>query len=450
VREDTFTVADLTRGLARAVTRAFPDEIWVEGEIRDLSRSNRGHVYFSLVDPSPEADPSAPAPVLPVTLFASDREVVNRSLMRAGAPRMIDGIRVRVRGGVSFYGPRARVQLRMTSVDTEYTVGAYAAERARVLRSLLGAGLLERNRSLALPLVPLRVGLVTSEGSAAEADFLTELSASGFAFNVTAVDTRVQGPAAPATLMRALALAIAAEVQIICVVRGGGSQSDLAAFDDEGVARAIATAPVPVFTGIGHEVDEAIADRVAAATFKTPTACAAAVVSRVAAFDERLDMLGRAISANARSRLVRGERRLGDMTGRVRSHARGRLQRGTVRLDRSRGRLGALAGMAMDRQEYRVAAVAGRLRRTAPRRIDESARLVAARAAVVAAHDPQQVLARGWSIVRNEAGRLVRSVSDLGPGDTMTATLIDGAVVGRVERVQPQPQLELRGDVTDD
>ncbi len=447
MQEATFTVADLTRSAARAIARAFPDPVWVQGEIRDLSRSSRGHVYFSLVDPVAVSEPASVAAVVPVTLFASDREVVNRALMAAGAPRMTDGIRVRVRGTVSFYGPRAAVQLRMTSVDTDYTVGAYAAERARILRLLTSAGLLDRNRELAIPLVPLRVGLVTSAGSAAEADFLSELESSGFAFRVVAVDARVQGPTASVSLTSAISAAVASDVQLIAVVRGGGSQSDLAGFDDEDVARSIATAPVPVFTGIGHEVDEAIADRVAAATFKTPTACAAAIVGRVAAFDQGLDALGSAIAAGARSRLVRSARRLGDVTGRVRIGASGRLQRGTARLERNWGRLETVAEVAMERQEHRVAEVAGRLRRTAPRRVEESARLVAAKAAVLAAHDPRQVLARGWSIVRDEVGGLVRSVNDLETGDTMTATLADGEAIGRVESLRSRPQL--RGDNDD-
>jgi exodeoxyribonuclease VII large subunit len=145
--------------------------------------------------------------------------------------------------------------------------------------------------------------------------------------------------------------------------------------------------------------------------------------------------------------VVRSERRLGDVTGRVRIGALGRLQRGTARLERNWGRLETVAGVAMDRQEHRVAELAGRLRRTAPRRVDESARLVAAKAAVLAAHDPRQVLARGWSIVRDEAGGLVRSVNDLETGDTMTATLADGEAVGRVESLRSRPQL--RGDNDD-
>jgi exodeoxyribonuclease VII large subunit len=450
VSEETLTVANLTRGVARAIARAFPDDLWVEGEIRDLTRSNRGHVYFSLVDPVAAGDETAIAYRLPVTLFASDRRVVNRALMAADAPRMTDGVRVRVRGSLSLYGPRATLQLRMTSVDTEYTVGAYAAERARILAALNAEGLLERNRALPVPHVPLRIGLVTSAGSAAEADFVAELQASGFGFVVIAVDARVQGVAAAASLTKAISVAVAADVELIALVRGGGSQSDLVAFDDEAVARAVAGASVPIFTGIGHEIDEAIADRVAAATFKTPTACAAAIVSRVAAFAERLEMLQSRISVGARSRVDRRESRLADMSGRVHAAARIRIYRSSGRLERSQDRLQAAAATSVTRAERRVTATGERLRRTAPRRIDESVRLLAARAGVLAAHDPQRALARGWTILRDGDGRLVRTVSGLTVGDTMQATLRDGEVVGRVETIEPRTNAKPRGDAAND
>ena len=183
------------------MSRAFPDEIWVQGEIRDLSRASSGHVYFTLVDTEPEESPAA---VLPVTLFESDKAVVNRILSRSGAVRMTDGVEVRIRGRLSHYAARGTVQLRMTWIDTDFTLGRLAAERARLIASLTNRGLLERNRSLPIPLVPLRIGLVTSVGSAAHADFVDELERSGFAWKVRLFDARVQGADAVADVVRGL------------------------------------------------------------------------------------------------------------------------------------------------------------------------------------------------------------------------------------------------------
>src|SRR5690606_30731872 len=135
--------------------------------------------------------------------------------------------------------------------------------RAELLARLRAEGLLDRQAALALPPVPLRVGLVTSRGSAAEADFLDELARSGFAFHVIAVDVRVQGTGAPRAIARGIASAAARACDVLAVVRGGGARTDLAAFDQEVVARTIAACPTPVLTGVGHEIDRSVADEVA-------------------------------------------------------------------------------------------------------------------------------------------------------------------------------------------
>ncbi len=123
-------------------------------------------------------------PQLPVVLFAGDKEAVNRALMRVSAGRMVDGMQVRIRGMVGHQPGRGVVQLRMRWIDTDYTLGRLAAERRAVLEGLAAAGLLDRQGSLPLPVAPERIGLVTSVGSAAHADFLDELRRSGFGFVV--------------------------------------------------------------------------------------------------------------------------------------------------------------------------------------------------------------------------------------------------------------------------
>ena len=152
--------------------------------------------------------------------------------------------------------------------------------RAALLAKLAEEDLLRANADRPMPLVPLRVGLATSDGSAAEADFLDELRRSGFAFRVLRADTRVQGSDAPRSIASAIRMLATHRLDVLALVRGGGARTDLAAFDDEAVARAIAACPVPVVTGIGHEVDTSVADEVAHTAAKTPTACAQLLVAR--------------------------------------------------------------------------------------------------------------------------------------------------------------------------
>jgi exodeoxyribonuclease VII large subunit len=453
VQEPTFSVADLTAAIGRTLERAFPEDVWVRGEIRDLSRAPSGHVYFSLVDPSADLAGAAPA-VLPVTLFASDRDPVNWALRRAGAGRMRDGVEVRIRGRLGHYAPRGTVQLRMTWIDTDYTVGRLAAEKARVRRVLAAEGLLDRNASLPFPPLPQRVGLVTSEGSAAQADFIHELRSSGLGFTVVFADARVQGDEAERSLVAALRRLAVAEVDLVAVVRGGGSQTDLAAFDRETVARAVATMPVPVLAGIGHEVDETLVDLVAARVFKTPTACAVGIVAEVRATLSRLDLLGGRIVAASRSRVSRVERDLRAAAGRLQRGATGGIRRADRDAASAVERLGTAAPATLRRAEGRAvsvgariatsgrrsaAAAAGhvvarrrRMAATVPRALAAaSLRLDVARA-TVDGHDPARALARGWSLTRTRAGRLVRRVADVARGDIVTTTVADGAFESRV------------------
>src|SRR4051794_24967959 len=268
IEEPTMSVAELSTGIGAALTRAFADEVWVRGEVANLNRPPSGHVYFDLV-----GDGRA----LGVTLWASDKQVVNAVLRRAGgAVRMTDGTEVRIRVRVSWYAERGRVSLRMLSIDTAYTLGRLAEAREVVLRTLQAEGLLRQQANLTLPVVPLRVGLVTSDGSAAAHDFLRTLEASAHAWQVTVFDARVQGTAAERSILRALDAACRSDppFDAVCLVRCGGARTDLAAFDREAVARAIAGAAVVVWTGIGHEIDTTVADAVAHRYFRTPSACA--------------------------------------------------------------------------------------------------------------------------------------------------------------------------------
>ncbi len=377
-QEPTMTVAELNRAIGLVLGRAFPDEVWVQGEIANLSRPPSGHVYFDLI-----GDGSS----IGVTLWASDRQVVNAVLRRAGgAVRMTDGTEVRIRARISWWPERGRVSLRMLSIDTAYTLGRLAEARELLLQQLTREGVVDRQKALPLPLVPLRVGLITSAGSAAAADFVHTLELSGRAFDVVLVDARVQGIDAESSLLAAFeAFATRQPLpDVVCVVRGGGARTDLAAFDREAVARAIAACPRPVLTGIGHEIDTTIADVVAHASHKTPTACATALVERVAAFCARLD----------------------ERTGRLHRASHVALERASARLARTAERTRSASRAALATADARVEQAAVR----------------------AAALDPARVLARGWSITRTADGALVRAAGEVEPGTSLVTTVADGEV----------------------
>jgi exodeoxyribonuclease VII large subunit len=290
--EPTLRVGELAARLTRAVAAAFPGEVWVRGEVDGLKRpSTSGHVYFNLCERNSRRGPTS---TVSVALYRTDRLRVERDLRQWPSFRLDDGLEVRVRGRVQYgYG---RIQLVITAIDPVHTLGRLAADRERVLRALASEGLLEANRGLRLGPVPLHVAVVTRAGSAACEDVLSELRASAVGFRLSLVDAQVQGTAAVPSMLRALTVAVRLRPDVVLLVRGGGARTDLVTFDAEVVARTVCGLPVPVVTGIGHEVDWSVADEVAHVAFKTPTACAAGLVAEVRALAARGLRAGRTAS----------------------------------------------------------------------------------------------------------------------------------------------------------
>ncbi|UDY38073.1 exodeoxyribonuclease VII large subunit [Dermatobacter hominis] len=410
------------------LTHVFGEVVWVEGELTDISRSKAGHVYFRLVDPDDERGDANRAS-LSVTLFDSQRQLVNRFLRSQGDPiRMNDGIRVRIGGRLATYPARSTLQLVMDRIDPAFTLGLLGQERVRLLAALDEEGLLRQNAAVAVPVVPLHVGLVTSVGSAAHADALHELESSGVGFRVSTFDARTQGADAPASVVAALRTAAAHRVDVVLIVRGGGAATDLVAFDHEQVARAIAGAPVAVFTGIGHETDRTVADEVAHTAHKTPTAAAGALVRAVRDAERRVVDDWAAVRAGVAGRLVRAEHRLARVGHRAGATAVHRLDRRMDALDRDVQRVTAGARRRLAVAEAAVAAVGTRAEPSAARIVERASSRLDVLAANVAAADPARALRRGWSVTHTADGRLVRSPADVVAGDELVTRVAGGAV----------------------
>jgi exodeoxyribonuclease VII large subunit len=414
VDEPTLSVTELNLAIRDAVRDAFPREVWVKGELQGFNRSGPGHIYFQLVDKAGTGERVLSR--LDVALFRDDQPVVRRALRDVGL-KLENDVGVRIKGRVQFWPAGGRLQLVMNGIDPVFTVGGMAANRERVLKALAAEGLLRANGALPLPLVPLRVGLITSADSAAYHDFVHELETSRLAWRVCLADVRVQGSGAPKRLVWALRSLARQPVDVVVVVRGGGSRSDLAPFDSESVAREIAAMPVPVITGIGHEVDRSVADEAAHTACKTPTACAQTLVEQVRDFVADLDLVSRAITSRARARCALATRELGEHARRVRRSAPDVLVRAGARLERRQGRVEELgrhavreAGVTLDGAEARLRAL-----------------------------DPRRVLERGYSVTRDEHGRVLKRPDGLAAGDALTTELAGGKVSSRVETVDDTP-----------
>ena len=410
----TLSVEELSHLLKDGLATLFPEDLWVEGQVSNFHDARSGHAYFDLVEPS--AVPGrAVAAKLSVALFKGARIGVDHTLAAAGELALANDLQLRIRARLDFYPPSGRLQLIMNGVDPAFTLGRLAAERERLLHALADEGLLRANRANPIPVPPLRVGLVTSIGSAAHADFSEEISRSGFPFTVLERDARVQGDGSAVDLAEALHMVATHQPDVIALIRGGGSATDLAAFDAEVLARTIATLDVAVVTGIGHEVDRAVADEVAHTAFKTPTACAVAIVGQVAAFADAVADLQESIAQRAGASTARSTDLLDDLAQRTARSATAVLDRRADRLDDKVKRLRRSPLATLDRQAERLAGITNNLR----------------------ALDPARILARGWSITRLADGTLVRSVTDTAVGDTLVTHVAGGTVTSTVDGTEP-------------
>ena len=423
----TYGVAELADAINASMRRSFSDGVWVRGEISGLS--NRGpHTYFSLVE-----ETESGKAVLNVSLFAPMKRNLTPILKR-NRLELSNGMKVRIFGHLDFYGPTGRLGLKMAGIDPRFTLGELSIARDDVIRRLVAGGLLDRNKRRPLSPVPLRIGVVASVGTAAWHDFHNELVGSGIGFDLAVVDTRVQGDAAARMIAAAVAtLSRRHDLDVIVVIRGGGARNELATFDAEEIAVAIATSSVAVFTGLGHEVDRSVADEVAHTAWKTPTACAASLVDAVREYLSRSETAWRAIVSISERRIVGTTTDLSDRAHRIARRTHAAVERADERLNTRVDRLRNQAPAALLAADSKISLAGQRLIARPVPQLDAEAHRLDALEARVAAVDPAHLLARGWSITRRSDGRIVRSRADVQAGTLLETQLVDGRVTSRVE-----------------
>jgi exodeoxyribonuclease VII large subunit len=381
----SFSVGQFTEVLNHVLKASFDEGVWVEGEIQGLRKPNP-HAYFTLIE-----NIDGVKAQLNINLFAGPLRNVQAKLRQQGI-ELKDGLKVRLFGRVDFYGPNGKLSLKATDVDMQFSAGDVAAKREELLRVLMEKGVDKINKRIPVPLVPLRLGIISSSQAAGWADVQQHLTESGIGFTISFFDVRVQGDEAVPQIVAALnSLSRRDDIDLVMLMRGGGSKGDLAAFDDEQIAMAISKCSHPVFTGIGHEIDTSIADIVAHTANKTPTACAQSVIALVESFLSELSY--------------------------------------------SAGSLRSLTQTAVERARSRIAVSVERLRTRPRTALERQSQKLMMHAASVRLLDPVTTMARGWSITRDSSGNVVRSISDIKKGDTVVTALADGSITSTVEGV---------------
>ena len=432
-RRQVLTVTQLTTRIRLKLESAYPT-VWVEGELSNVRRWRTGHVYFTLKDGN-----------------AQLRGVMFRSAAHTLRFEPEDGLHVVARGRVTVYEPKGEYQLVAEHFEPA-GVGARQLAFDQLRQRLDREGLFAAERKRALPMLPRRIGIVTSLDGAALRDILTVLRRRFPTAQVVISPARVQGDGAAAELVGALnRLARVSRLDVVIVGRGGGSAEDLWAFNDERLARTIAACPAPVISAVGHETDVTIGDFVADIRAPTPSAAAEIVVARKVDLDGRVaratDRLVNAARDAARrrrdvveraraspgmaswpARIALRHRHVEELTDRLGDGARNLISERARQTRALRQRLDQLdVGVRLARVRAALALAAERLGGAAEGRAASGRRRLERVAAQLAALSPLAVLARGYAVCWNDdRTAIVRRPGDVRAGDTVRVTLHEG------------------------
>ncbi|UOG76139.1 exodeoxyribonuclease VII large subunit [Hymenobacter tibetensis] len=372
-------LAELLLRVKQSLSERFADSYWVVAEIADLTlpRFDGAHCYLTLTDQHQTGRGTQLKAQARATIWSQRYQQLAPVFEEHTGQPLRAGLKIMLRVQVKFH-EQYGLSLDVVALDPTYTVGELARQRLETLRKLAEKGLLERQRALPLALAPQRLAIISSPTAAGFQDFVQQLEESAYAFSLALFPASMQGEESPGSIRAALD-AIRKSRQhfdAVVVIRGGGSKTDLLAFDDYGLAAAIGAFPLPVLTGIGHERDEAVVDLTAHLALKTPTAVAAFLADRLARLDAvydgyagrirelalqqlqdasaHLDRLGRRTHLAAQGKL---EEHRGTLHQRVRATAplaRARLRQQEVHLTQQRHALQRAAHHAATGQQRRL------------------------------------------------------------------------------------------------
>ena len=427
-----FSVRDLVAAIRTQVEREYTD-IWVEGEISNYRPAESGHLYFTLKDDN-----------------AQLRVVIWRTQARLLRFKPENGLQVIARGRVTVYDQRGELQLSAEYLEPK-GAGALQIAFEQLKAKLAAEGLFDRDRKKPIPRLPRRIGIVTSPRGAALHDMLNILRRRHESVGVLIFPAQVQGDAAAAEVASGVRFFNRAKsVDVIVIARGGGSLEDLAAFNDEGLARVIAASEIPVISAIGHETDFTIADFVADLRAPTPSAAAEVVIESKRQLEELVETLRRRLARAARYQLQQIKLRLTELSqhgafARMREAIRRREQR----VDELVYRLAQAEQKIIQAQMRRLSVASTRLRHldlrlrlnyfhkqldTQSASMQNAMRtgLTQRRArldhltAQLQALSPTNILERGYALVFDADGNLVKDAAQVKSGDEITAQLAKG------------------------
>ena len=402
---DTLPLSQLAAFIRRVFALNLPEAVWVSAELGQVSTS-RGHTWLTLVEKEPAGNGILAQ--LDAVVWASGLKRMNKAHgLKLVRDLFQEGMSVRLQVIASFH-ERFGLKLIVEDIDPAHTIGSLERRRQATLEALAADGLLDRNAALPLPPVPQRLAVISSDTAAGLADFERQLTDNpyGYRFRTELYPAAMQGVQTGEEVTARLRQITRRrhEYDLIVLVRGGGGKTDLAAFNEEAICRALADAPLPVLAGIGHEIDDTVTDRVVHRSLKTPTAVAVYLIELLLRAEGQVLQLGRGIATTA---------------DRLRAQEATRLVRHVGEVDRA-------AITSLQTAHLRAAALLDELQRTALQSVGVTQQRLDHYGTLLDALRPETTLARGYALA-SQHGKLVMGPNTVKAGE-VTLRLRDGRI----------------------
>lgn len=473
------SIAELAERVKLALNREFgPEGLWTRGVIASYSANASGHHYLDLQEFS-EIGSAAPTAAVSCVLWKAKASYLLKVLEASPLGPIRNGLSLVVRVKPNFWPKGGRLTFQIEEIDIALSQVANLEEKEKIRQKLRQSGLWDFNRRLEVPLVPLRIGLITAQRSAAESDFIGELSRSRLAFELIYQPASTSGDGAPAQIVKSINSLQSRGVDIICLVRGGGSMTDLSVFDTEEVVSAVAACTIPVWVGVGHSTDRTLVEEVANRFLDVPQSVARAVVAQVQEFLDALSVLAQKVQLQSRARVELSRLQLEDIAHQLVRRPLEVVSDHSNRLVQSLERMKGVARIVVanskaelnTRQEV-VKITANNLVSTQVRELEvlievllssanncireqskeihvlmATQRIRSAEAIRSSRHfieileassrasDPEEMAKRGFSLLASESGSLIRDVNEMSVGQKVKGAIGPGRFVATVDRI---------------
>lgn len=446
------TLREFTRRISGLVN-AHPDvtDVWVIAELSDFSRHQAtGHAYGELIEKDARGTTVAK---IRANIWRNGYISLQHKFQAATGTYFQNGMKLLMRLSASHH-EQYGLSVQITDVDPNYTLGDLERIRREILEKLQREGILNENKTLDLAEVPQKIAVVSAAGAAGYGDFLKQLEGSGYVFYPLLYPAAMQGVSTANSVMAALdRIEMAVDFwDCVVIIRGGGSTTDLNGFDNLELARRVATYPLPVIVGIGHERDNTVLDYIAHTRCKTPTAVAGFLADRLARAEQRVDQQIQLVASSAQSalqselrhmaryesllpvigprRLEREETRLANLRNDIFQACTIACNREATRLQTIARNLSTLSTSHIARGEQKLDALPTLLADAVTRRIHFENSRIEAKGNLISVLDPKATLKRGYTITR-AGGKAIKSIKEIAPGTTIETTLPDGTILSK-------------------